>query len=223
MQVEYANLYEKRWLERFHELKEFKKKYGHCRVPQCFLFNKALGNWVHNQRRLYKKVKTGEKVKSILTEERVEMMNNLGFEWVLNRGSGNRHDYGRDQTPHDEWHAMFLELTMFKFENGHCDVSQLLDPNSCLYRWVIEQRREYLNYVYGNETKMTTERIKQLMSLGFPFPQNVVFTPSNNKTNVSIEVRNSDRMIYAPPTDIETSCAKVCLPLKKNTLMRSVS
>lgn len=229
--VESTNLYEKRWLERFNDLIEFKEKHGHCRVPQSYTPNSTLGNWVHNQRRLYRKVKTGEIVKSILTEERIEMMNNMGFEWALNRGSNNapntiqnwdRRNNSNTAATHDEcWRGMFLELTMFKFENGHCDVSQVFGPSSRLCCWVIEQRRDYLNYIYGNATNMTSERVKELLSLGFPFPEKTVITPSSNMSNVSIEVRSSGNVIHTP-ADVHTSCVGMCLPLKKNISMSIV-
>ena len=38
------------WEKRFHELKDYRKKYGHCLVPQNYQQNKQLANWVNNQK-----------------------------------------------------------------------------------------------------------------------------------------------------------------------------
>ncbi|HBX50144.1 MAG: hypothetical protein A2275_06045 [Bacteroidetes bacterium RIFOXYA12_FULL_35_11] len=64
------------WEKQYEELVRFKKKNGHCRVPQKFKENKSLANWVSIQRR--------DKYK--LSEEQIEKLNAVGFIWkVLKR------------------------------------------------------------------------------------------------------------------------------------------
>jgi superfamily II DNA or RNA helicase len=64
---------EKEWLKKLDELKLFKQKNGHCSFPQKSKQNLPLGTWVHNQRR--------NKRNKILSEERIRLLNEIGFDW----------------------------------------------------------------------------------------------------------------------------------------------
>jgi hypothetical protein len=71
------NSYETQWENRFDELKQYKKKYGHCNVSKSkydidFL---ELADWVFDQRKNYKKKNIS------LTPERIEKLEKLGFNW----------------------------------------------------------------------------------------------------------------------------------------------
>ena len=59
---------DKSWGERFNELAVYKEKNGDCKVPQS---QRALGNWVHNQRRTYKNRK--------LAQERATQLEGIRF------------------------------------------------------------------------------------------------------------------------------------------------
>ena len=72
------------WEQRFNELKDYRKKYGNCNVPINYQNNKQLGQWVHNQRKEYKKFQKGEH--SQLTKERISKLKSIDFVWVLGRG-----------------------------------------------------------------------------------------------------------------------------------------
>lgn len=61
------------WDEMYGRLLAFKKKNGHCRVPQ--VRGEALGYWVADQRSFYKE--------SSLSNERIALLEQAGFEWVL--------------------------------------------------------------------------------------------------------------------------------------------
>lgn len=43
------------WYKRYSELNTFLLCNGHCRVPQNYNENKALGKWVHRQRHQFRK------------------------------------------------------------------------------------------------------------------------------------------------------------------------
>ena len=64
----------KTWDERFADLMQFKSMYGHTLVPQS---NTGLGEWVHKQRKNYKKLKMGGP--SPLTTERALRLADIGF------------------------------------------------------------------------------------------------------------------------------------------------
>ena len=66
------------WDERFKQLKEYKEKNGHCRVPKKYKANPQLGNWVSTQRYLYKKKNQDRET---ITEEQINRLEGIGFVW----------------------------------------------------------------------------------------------------------------------------------------------
>lgn len=73
------NTHEALWLERFHELSEYKRTRGHAIVPTKCHENQRLGTWVHHQRREYKKYQQGKP--SHMTEQRIRALETLDFVW----------------------------------------------------------------------------------------------------------------------------------------------
>jgi len=75
------------WEERFKELVEFKDKFGHCQVPMGYKNNTRLANWVSNQRQERREMLRGKKSGyRRLTQERIEMLDKIGFVWEASRG-----------------------------------------------------------------------------------------------------------------------------------------
>ncbi|MBF8981938.1 Helicase associated domain protein [Lutibacter sp. B2] len=104
------------WKQRYEELKQYKKQYGHCNVPRSWEDNKLLGNWVHYMRT----------DKKLLTNEQIRKLNDLGFVWDNKK---------------ERWDRMFTELVEFKEEHGHCDVPTRYDKNKPLANWIHIQRQ----------------------------------------------------------------------------------
>jgi len=76
------------WNDKLQDLKLFQQEHGHCRVPKRYKPNTSLGGWVDRQRQLYKTLmrrrkEHGESSSSSLTEDRINVLNNLGFEWSI--------------------------------------------------------------------------------------------------------------------------------------------
>jgi len=65
------------WLERWEELANFKRCYGHTNVPKKFSENQPLAVWVKCQRRQYKLFVEGRN--SNMTSERIQFLQSLGF------------------------------------------------------------------------------------------------------------------------------------------------
>ena len=63
--------------DRTGELREFKRDYGNLNVPRSHGF---LGNFVHNQRNLYKLLLEGKPALG-MTQERAKELEALGFKW----------------------------------------------------------------------------------------------------------------------------------------------
>jgi len=61
-----------RWEKRYEELKNFKKKFGHCNVSKHTGDYTSLGIWIRDQR----------KRKTKLSPEKTEKLNRIGFPWV---------------------------------------------------------------------------------------------------------------------------------------------
>ncbi len=63
------------WEEMFNALVEYKSKYGHNNVPRKWIENPSLGLWVTTQRHI--------KRKGRLSEERIQHLDEIGFDWRL--------------------------------------------------------------------------------------------------------------------------------------------
>lgn len=101
----------------FSALVEFKKREGHCNVPQNYPPNPQLAKWVANRSNQYRAGKLAAAMRERLDE--------LGFVW-------NRRDA--------LWEARFSELREFHGRNGHCNVPAKYPPNLVLGVWVSSQR-----------------------------------------------------------------------------------
>jgi len=71
------------WDKTYEELVSFVQEFGHARVPSKFLQNPSLGKWVVTQRQSYKKFLKDDSSSNI-TADRIEFLNKVGFEWVVN-------------------------------------------------------------------------------------------------------------------------------------------
>lgn len=69
------------WGDRLGELHQFRQTYMHCNVPSNFSENPRLATWIKCQRRQYKLFMDGKP--SNMTPQRIQHLENLGFEWEL--------------------------------------------------------------------------------------------------------------------------------------------
>ena len=136
------------WEEKFAELVEFKATHDHTDVPSSWE-DQELFWWVSVQRREYKKFKGGKPTQ--ITEERIERLESIGFEW-------------RSKNTY-QWMVRLGELRDFYDENGVVPIPQAKHPN--LYQWARNQKKEYDKFVRGEETNMDEDRIKDLENIGF--------------------------------------------------------
>ena len=130
------------WMSRFDELTNYKGENGDCNVPYS---QGPLGMWVSEQRRLYKKQK--------LLQERNELLESIGFEWVLRE-----RNYTNSWKLDEQWKIGYTELVQYLVEHGTCNVPQKYGP---LGRWVRTQRNAY------KDGCMSKFRIDYLESIGF--------------------------------------------------------
>jgi hypothetical protein len=135
---------DERWQRRYEELKEFKARTGHCRVPQKYNANKALGKWVSNQRTQYK-LYLDEKA-SNMTIERAKALDDIGFEWDVTEHVFVSYD--------ERWQRRYEELKELKARTGHCRVPQKYNANKALGTWVSDQRQHYKLYLDDKPSNM---------------------------------------------------------------------
>lgn len=114
------NIHESYWMRRFRELKEFKKKYGHTRVPWMWEENPQLGQWV-SRTRLHDYE---------LTPKQIEMLNEIGFDWKTVK---------KVIVP---WITMYESLLEFKKRYGHTRVPVTWKENKKLGKWISRIRSE---------------------------------------------------------------------------------
>jgi hypothetical protein len=69
------------WDEKLEELLQYREVHGHCNVPSRFAENRQMAVWVKRQRRQYKFYCEGKA--SSMTEERIAILEGLGFQWDL--------------------------------------------------------------------------------------------------------------------------------------------
>jgi hypothetical protein len=113
------------WFQRFHELVEYKERFGSCHVPHNWEHNVPLAQWVKRQRYQYTLREEGKH--STLTDERKMALDEIGFIW----------------SSHGTTFSNRLEeLQQFKREFGHCNVPKNYHANKALAVWIKSQRRQ---------------------------------------------------------------------------------
>lgn len=130
---------EKKWDEKYKQLKEFYKTYGHSRVPYRSTMYPGLGKWVSKQRMNQHK----------LSKRKINKLNKLDFVWSSLLRKEN----------HQYWFRMYGKLKRFQKEHGHCNVPSKYEPEKKLGRWVEVQR------LYKD--KMESWKKQKLEALGF--------------------------------------------------------
>lgn len=142
------------WKTRYEHLIEYKKRFGHTRVPRKWKEDPSLGIWIHTQRGDYRNKQ--------LSAERIELLEKLGFEWLVHTG----------KIP--SWEDRLEECKKFHQEHGHLKIpapvkdkapdNKLVDS---FQRWAEQLRADKRKFDLGFETKLTEERIEELDKLGF--------------------------------------------------------
>jgi hypothetical protein len=155
---------DKTWHRQYENLVEFKRKNGHCFVPQKYEKDVPLGTWVNAQR--------GRHANNIMRQDRKELLDEIGFAWK-GRGAGN---YNKKK--HDKyWHQQYEKLVEFKQKNGHCLVPRKEDMSLGL--WVSTQRH------FLNKSKIRPDRKVLLDEIGFAWKADSLTARRSSTTDVS--------------------------------------
>jgi hypothetical protein len=84
------------WNAMVAKLKVFAKIHGHCKVPKGYQVDPELANWVRNQRLEYANQLRGKR--SRMTQDRVDLLNSMGFKWSTSMPTKAKSSKGRATT-----------------------------------------------------------------------------------------------------------------------------
>ena len=146
-----TNTAEALWQKRYHELVEFKMKYGHCNVPQKYPVNQPLGKWVHRQRFQMKKLKYGDT--SSLSFHRAEALELIGF------------CYNPPNSEEEIWQQRFQQLIAYRNQNGHCNVPRNYCPDKQFGHWVNMQKINLMRFRHGSKI-ISSDKATALTKIG---------------------------------------------------------
>lgn len=139
-QINFSFGQKEEWDLMYSLLQEYKKEFGHCRVPSDYIYkNENLGGWVYNQRANAKNHKDGKK--------RIEQLNDIGFVWSERE---------------IKWNIMYDCLQEYKNKYGDLNVPKdYMFDSTNLFCWIKEQRKSY------KIGRISEERIEKLNNIGF--------------------------------------------------------
>ena len=132
------------WEQGFQMLLNFKKREGHCKVPNRHMEgNYNLHSWCENQRKVHPSRVTG---RNPITPERYQRLNELGFVWDVEAA---------------RWKEAFDKLIQFEKREGHCNVPYThQEEGYSLGSWIGKQRQKQ------RQRKLTSEQKKKLNDIG---------------------------------------------------------
>ena len=111
-----------KWHLQHEKLAEFKRKYGHCKVPRGCEQDKTFGCWVDTQRTFH--------AEKNMRLDRKELLDEIGFVWE-----------SKSQNLDKLWNLQHDKLVELKQKNGHCVVPQVYELDKSLGYWVRAQRK----------------------------------------------------------------------------------
>mmetsp|Transcript_10065 Transcript_10065/g.18107 ORF Transcript_10065/g.18107 Transcript_10065/m.18107 type:complete len:601 (-) Transcript_10065:190-1992(-) len=150
---------DKKWVEKFDELLQYKEKQGNTDVAvrKGFEEYKQLANWAGLQRRKYKAKQTGTKAGRTtgITDEQIKKLASVGFSFSLQ----------------DDFDTRFKHLLEFKKEFGHTKVPVFYTGYNNLGRWAKRMR----DGIRCNEAWMDDVRKARLLGIDFDIAARHVF------------------------------------------------
>jgi len=156
-----------KWAKRYNDLVEYEKEHGNIIVGPTTKDWPGLYDWVHSQRKEYKKWEEGDK-KARMCDKWIVKLNGVGFDWAPMKSDGFSKIMLARQTKHfDElWMIRYGELQEFKKKNGHCYVSSV--SNKVLAGWIHVQRKHKRQHdlCLDKNPALTEDRTRLLDEVG---------------------------------------------------------
>eukprot|EP00557_Chaetoceros_sp_GSL56_P007306 CAMPEP_0176491316 /NCGR_PEP_ID=MMETSP0200_2-20121128/8365_1 /TAXON_ID=947934 /ORGANISM="Chaetoceros sp., Strain GSL56" /LENGTH=932 /DNA_ID=CAMNT_0017888733 /DNA_START=77 /DNA_END=2875 /DNA_ORIENTATION=- len=145
------------WSAKIALLKKFKTEHSHCRVPQRSDAYPQLAQFTKKMRELYRLIQQGTYKGKILTPERIQELEELGFEWEVRKVKNKTFD------------ERIRDLNGFKEKYGHCNVPRVFEEDVSLGRWCHVMRCSYRQIKENQKPmyKLQPEEIQRLEEMGF--------------------------------------------------------
>jgi Helicase associated domain len=184
--------------QRWEELEYFARGNGHCRVP--LKTSGALGRWVGELRKEYNHVVVPGGTSTFLTQERMTMLENIGFEWMISK-------------PSKPWVERFEDLLAYKGKYGHCNIPREYKDDPALGEWIHMQRRLYreksniiLKRRTGSVDGLHKSRAERLDEIGFRWRTSVIHPSFDERLEHCREFRRTYSHLRVPqPSNDKTS------------------
>ncbi|KAG7341267.1 helicase domain protein [Nitzschia inconspicua] len=154
---------EETWNTAIQRLKVYKQQHGHVNVPSRYNDGQRphLGTWVSHQRNHYREYQNPNYSVGLITKERIEILESLGFEW----------NPGREDEYEEAWMSHFKDMKKFVKKYNTTKVSNV--PAGCkgtiasLFAWAHNQRTSYNQYIRNKTSTIKPQQIDLLNSIGF--------------------------------------------------------
>lgn len=163
-----------RWNSMFNALLKYQEEYGSTLVPFNYdISGTKLGRWVNKQRSQYNNLCRGRS--SQMTEERVERLESMGFEWSAN-----------PLPALEQWDTKWELLRDFHRRFGHTRVPHKYEVDGVkLGQWVSYQRNQKSRKERDLPCEITMDRIEKFDSLGFEWKVLDTPTPSSSRSSLA--------------------------------------
>lgn len=143
----FVSFEERIWIKSFKALKSIQQNNDDS---PSLSSQSSLGLWASRQRREYRAYLRDEK--SSMNENRIKLLDSINFDW----------------NPSDtNWNVRVKELIEYKKKHGNCLVPANYKDNPSLGRWVSTQRKYYKLWRQKKPSRISSERVNQLTSIGF--------------------------------------------------------
>lgn len=143
------------WFKMYNELLNFKRDYGHLKVPWGWNKNPQLAPWIQRT-----KLNKNE-----LEERKIKLLDKIGFDWTRQK---------RNIKP---WEEMYQKLKEFKENYGHTRVPVQWEKDEKLGKWVSRMRYEGIN--------LPEERQQLLNKINFNWGKGTVNEENSRRKRVS--------------------------------------
>ena len=155
------------WMARYEDLKAYKEREGHVKVPYQIEGRRTLKNgeilkpvyhslgvWVKRQRFQYKMLQRGNFTKAAeMNEEKIHLLEKLGFDWAL-RGDSSAQSM-------EKWMELYKGLKLYYEEHGHAKVTE--EENKPLFEWCKNQQVKLSKHT-TSESDLSDEQVALLQA-----------------------------------------------------------
>ncbi|KAG7358101.1 helicase domain protein [Nitzschia inconspicua] len=152
------------WNKKVQRLKEYKQQHGHTNVPRRYNdgHRPHLGVWVAAQRKNYREYQNPNYNAGLMTKEREEILESLGFEW----------NPGKKDELEKTWMSHFDDMKKFVKKYNTTKIFQTVPKGyncsiAATLIWADTQRKSYSQFMRNETSIITSRQIDLLNSIDF--------------------------------------------------------